>query len=258
MNGFLHRIAAQAMGSRDSSLHSVARLPYAISPSPVHNEEANGQVVTLGTKGNKRHPIVNNGAESDHVPSQNQLPDSNQAEIGAQALENEVIPTSSEVLIAQSATGITTKPDIEIVHPSSLKSRPRQAEKSVKKAAAGGSPVWDEVINTHTPLNYSATKSIANDGPYPTLTDSATPPPLLPLKNSAYPSALNSTAVAQRGEPRGSAWQSQVEETTEVHVSIGRIEITAVHEAPPPKRQAPATAKPMTLDEYLARRGREA
>jgi hypothetical protein len=250
MSGFLHRLAAQAMGSRNT-LHSVTHLPYTISPSPVHND---GQVATLGTKGNKRHPIVNNGAESDHLPSQNQPRDSNQAEIGAQALENEVVPTSPEVLITQSATGFTTKPDIEIVHPSSLRSRPRQAEKSVNKAAAGGSPVWDEVINTHTPLNNSATKSIANDTP----TDSAIPPPLLPLKNSAYPSALNSTAVAQRGEPRGSAWQSQVEETTEVHVSIGRIEITAMHEAPPPKRQAPATARPMTLDEYLARRGREA
>ncbi len=43
-------------------------------------------------------------------------------------------------------------------------------------------------------------------------------------------------------------------EPTEVHVRIGRIEITAVQDAPPPKRQAAKANKPMTLDEYLARR----
>jgi hypothetical protein len=44
------------------------------------------------------------------------------------------------------------------------------------------------------------------------------------------------------------------EETTEVHVSIGRIEVTAVHETPPPRLPPPRAAKPMSLDEYLARR----
>jgi hypothetical protein len=37
-------------------------------------------------------------------------------------------------------------------------------------------------------------------------------------------------------------------------VSIGRIEVTAVHEASPPKRPPPRASKPMTLEEYLARR----
>ena len=133
----------------------------------------------------------------------------------------------------------------------------QQPDPSVKQTAAGESSVWIEGIKAPGPLNNSTTKSIAKDRPYPTPSDSATPPPLLPLKNTAHPSALNPGAVAQRGEPGGAAWQSQVEETTEVHVSIGRIEVTAVHEAPPPKRQAPVTAKPMTLDEYLARRQRQ-
>ena len=254
MSGFLHRLAAQTMGNRESTLHSVVRLPYA--PLPVNNEEIDRQTATLATRVNKRHPLAESGAEMDRVPSQNQPRDSFHAEINAQAHENEVIPSSPEVLIAQSATGLL----LSLVSkcPPHRKSRLRQPETSAKKTAVGESPVWDAIIKSHSPLNSSATNSIANDEPYSTLTDSATPPPLLPLKNTAHPSALNPGAVAQRGEPRGSAWQSQVEETTEVHVSIGRIEVTAVHEAPPPKRQAPATAKPMTLDEYLARRQRQA
>ena len=45
-------------------------------------------------------------------------------------------------------------------------------------------------------------------------------------------------------------------ETTDVHVSIGRIELTAVQEAPPPVRRA-APAKPsLSLHDYLGRRQR--
>ena len=258
MSGFLHRLAAQTMGNKDSTLHSLARLPYAIPPSPVHNEEADRQAARLGTMGNKRHSIADSGAELDRVTGQNQSRGNSHSEIDAQALGNEVIPSSPEVLIVQSATGFTTQPGLEMSPPSSIKSRLRQPETSATNTAAGESSIWDEGIKTHSPLNNPATNSIANDGPYPTHTDSATPSPLLPLKNTAHSSALNPGAIAQRVKPRGSAWQNQVEETTEVHVSIGRIEVTAVHEAPPPKRQAPAAAKPMTLDEYLARRQRQA
>ncbi|WP_157633638.1 hypothetical protein [Thioflavicoccus mobilis] len=42
--------------------------------------------------------------------------------------------------------------------------------------------------------------------------------------------------------------------TPEVHVHIGRIEVTAVQE-PAPARRAPRRAAPtMSLDDYLARR----
>lgn len=256
MSGFLHRLSALAMGSRDSTLHSVARLPYAIPPASIGNEETDRQAATSGTRGNNRHPTANSGAELDHVAGQNHPRDSFHAEIEAPDRENDVVPSSLEVLIAQSATGLTTKPGLEIT-PSPVKSRLRQPETSEKKTTSGESPDWDEVIETHSLLKNSATNPIANEGPYATHTDSATPPPLLPLKNTAHPSALNSGAVARRGDLRGAAWQSQAEETTEVHVSIGRIEVTAVQETPPPKRQAPVTAKPMTLDEYLARRQRQ-
>jgi hypothetical protein len=40
-----------------------------------------------------------------------------------------------------------------------------------------------------------------------------------------------------------------------VHVHIGRIDVTAVH-APPPSRKARAMPPPVSLDDYLARRGR--
>lgn len=81
------------------------------------------------------------------------------------------------------------------------------------------------------------------------------PEPLLPPALQEAPrlrAGQISAALPARPQPPGPA----VEETTEVHVSIGRIEITAVHEAPP-TRPAPRSGKgnkPMSLDEYLARR----
>lgn len=45
-------------------------------------------------------------------------------------------------------------------------------------------------------------------------------------------------------------------EPTEIHVHIGRIEVTAVQEGPTKKPKASPGPKPMSLDEYLARRKR--
>ena len=100
MSGFLHRLAAVTIGSKNSALHSVARLPYALPLSPVPNDEADKQIATLATRGNKQHPVANNGEELDHVAGQNPPRDRFHADFDAQALENEVIPSSPEVLIA--------------------------------------------------------------------------------------------------------------------------------------------------------------
>jgi hypothetical protein len=46
------------------------------------------------------------------------------------------------------------------------------------------------------------------------------------------------------------------EQATEVHVHIGRIDVTAVHDAAQPRRKSPAKAQPTSLDAYFAKRGR--
>jgi len=80
----------------------------------------------------------------------------------------------------------------------------------------------------------------------------APPPTLLPLspRRAVAPGVVS----AAPGSPAGAAGQGPADETREIHVSIGRIEVTAVHEAPAPKRRAARTRKPTTLDEYLAQR----
>lgn len=41
----------------------------------------------------------------------------------------------------------------------------------------------------------------------------------------------------------------------DVHIHIGRVELTAVAPPPPVRRESASTKKPMSLDEYLRRRG---
>lgn len=242
MSGFLHRLAAQAMGSTNT-LRSAARTPYAAPLSAVNRVEPDRQVPTLDATGNERQPMGNSGAERDTVFSQEQHHVNTYREIGAQPRDNEVAPLLPEVVVVQPDTGFYAKPDRPSGLSSSAKAMLRQS--SIEKTVAGEPPVLVDEIEMRVPRDGSTT-----------LTDSNYPSPLLPLKNAARPSALKASAAAQRGEHSGSGRQGQVDEITEVHVSIGRIEVTAVHESPPPKRQAPTPAKPLSLDEYLARRGR--
>jgi hypothetical protein len=68
------------------------------------------------------------------------------------------------------------------------------------------------------------------------------PAPLVPL-------TTRSTAGGMHASPH--------DEPNEVHIHIGRIEVTAVHESATPRRPAGApTAPPMSLQEYFAKRGR--
>ncbi len=76
--------------------------------------------------------------------------------------------------------------------------------------------------------------------------------PLLPPTRPA-PAPDRPNPAANSPDRTGTA-PGAVQETTEVHVSIGRIEVTAVHEPAPARPAAPRRNAPMSLDDYLAKR----
>ena len=92
----------------------------------------------------------------------------------------------------------------------------------------------------------SARTAMHRDEPTPLMPHSARQAPMLPV---AQPSArrLASSPVAS---------STNGEDNTEVHIHIGRIDVTAVQAAPPPRRHASAAPPPMSLEGYLAKRGR--
>jgi hypothetical protein len=83
------------------------------------------------------------------------------------------------------------------------------------------------------------------------------PPLLVPLAMSD--GAPVSAAVASTVVPTvpAAAQNAARAESTEVHIHIGSIEVTAVHEAPAPQQRPLPAPPPMSLDTYLAKRGRE-
>ena len=76
--------------------------------------------------------------------------------------------------------------------------------------------------------------------------------PLLPRGQSAREQFRATASASMNNLGRTSA--GMVEETTEVHVSIGRIEVTAVHEPAPLKPAVSRRNAPLSLDDYLAKR----
>lgn len=100
---------------------------------------------------------------------------------------------------------------------------------------------------------------------------SALPPPLfatrpgIPVEVQAGVRADYDRSMSRVGADMGKATALRIDsaQTTtsgppshahEVHVHIGRVEVTALHDAPPARSRERSGKKPMSLDDYLAQR----
>jgi hypothetical protein len=73
------------------------------------------------------------------------------------------------------------------------------------------------------------------------------PPPLLPA-------ATFRPAPAPASAPPAVTPAAPAREPDEVHIHIGRIEVTAIQESKPVSRSTRKGPAPLSLDDYLARR----
>lgn len=112
-------------------------------------------------------------------------------------------------------------------------------------ASVPGEPQASVPVPPHEAAT-SARTAMHRDDPTPLMPHRAWQAPMLPV---AQPSArrLASSPVAS---------STNGDDSTEVHIHIGRIDVTAVQEAPPPRRRTAAAPPPMSLEGYLAQRGR--
>ncbi len=65
---------------------------------------------------------------------------------------------------------------------------------------------------------------------------------------------LSPSTVPVRQTAAPSAAKAPPQQADEVHIHIGRIEITAIQESAPSKREARKGPAPLSLDDYLAKR----
>ncbi|TBW12970.1 hypothetical protein E0E50_01495 [Azotobacter chroococcum subsp. isscasi] len=240
MSGLLRRLAAQAMG-RAAPLRPMARTPYTAPPGLVE-EGAEGTAPIVGEGG----PIIpqdrHSGESWNRVPRQglNQSISSN-----LEGVTVPLEPRSSSNLKAQALDSMDIAQHAD-------HSDAGQAPESIWQ-------LWPQMVpplQTNNDDFAAAERSNGRDALQSpaslSMPDFAREPaPLLSLSDPEPPVfAGNPFAVS----PSRTASLTVASDSTEVHVTIGRIEITAVHEAPPAKRSSPTKAKPMSLDEYLARR----
>lgn len=153
------------------------------------------------------------------------------------------------------------------------------ARDSVKRQGAGDAPAHD---SSHTiPLPSEETDEVRGTasgihpalGPHPQPLSSQSPPPVgkdsverVSRPKPGAPLVPHHAARSQLApplparlvgtKPPQSRSAARAPDVPEVHVTIGRIEVTAVHAPAAPKRPHPPAKKPMSLGEYLARRER--
>jgi hypothetical protein len=82
------------------------------------------------------------------------------------------------------------------------------------------------------------------------------PSPLLPPRSPDRPGLSGATTPTSTHLPVGIQQVTARDESRGVHIHIGRIEVTAVHESAPLRGRAPLMHPPMSLETYLAKRGR--
>jgi len=221
MSGFLHRLAAQAIGQA-RPVRSMARLPYRELPPAEAAEEGELPTDVLQSAGSRPDTIALIAAGKKNRATNDQLPAGLSAASAAAPLSDGAVERSVET-----APPALVRP----VHSRTVSDIPLETAQVVAALLAD------------TPLHQRAHRQ-ETEAP----TGLVSPKRLL---RTVAPLIRQSPAAAA---PVKFEQPATHEQHTDVHVSIGRIEVTAVQEAAPPRRAAPRGPKPMSLEEYLTRR----
>jgi|GEM_PF-5266873 len=284
MSGLLRHLAQQALAPNAALVHPLAQLPYAtpmdvsiaavppmqrrppVLAKPAASGQAGGLVSTSapppGTASVTEAPVPAGppltpaSREMPEPPAVPELPPSPAAEKSAAVTISQDLPTTPQLVPA------TPPPQSEsaLAAPRALlpttvlpPAGPVPPEVEALLATPASLAIPDATISSPQPANPMPRQS----GPLTKVASQSRavpsfPPPLLASAATATPrfdpATLASTGHATApGDPQ----------PTEVHVHIGRIEVTAVPEAAPARSPQRPRPEPMSLDQYLSQRQRE-
>jgi hypothetical protein len=229
MSGVLHRLAAQAMGG--GTVRSAARLPFLGAPGLIERHApiyAPSEIPAATPRANEQSrpaPLIS----PDTVGVAERSPLHPQAVRGVEppiGSENRLEVRAAPTIIAPL---LPTPPQTEIKAPL----------------------VFDKHPQAMTDEAPSARDSSA-EMPTPMTPRMRFPEPLLPPQSITPPAG--SPRIAAAAEAAALSRSIRTDESGDVHVTIGRIELTAIHETPRTRTPASRQAPQVTLDDYLARR----
>ncbi|KQP12280.1 hypothetical protein [Pseudorhodoferax sp. Leaf267] len=246
MTGLLHRLAARATGTA-WTVRTDARLPFGAAPA---------------FEGDAMHepaPAVWPGATARHAAPHTQADAGTgvapwtTAPPGA-AIAHTVLPDAPPGASPTRPAPDTTRPPQA---PDTLAApalqRPHALHATgVQARATPGTPAAPAAPTTGASAPHAGA---APPGRRPPARED--PAPLLPRMADAAPRPPGAPAAPLPAPaPRGpGAAMPTAPLDTEVHIHIGRIDVTALHEAPAPKPRPRERTQPVSLDAYLARRG---
>lgn len=248
MTGFLHRLAERAAGVAHP-LRKAAPGLY----SPPRLDEAQPMEMAIDAVVDARPTRPPNGRAPTSQPGQTGAPAVSMTSAGRnQTLGQHVEDAVDHAVAARPPAGVVpaeTSPRAQRPQTRMTDSpRPGQLHAAGKEDTASDA-------RSRPDFRFESTADMPAELPESLLLASVAAARIEPLLPPVSP---------ERGHPlphTGANFASQmcaaagvVEETTEVHVSIGRIEVTAVHEPAPAKPAAPRRNAPMSLDDYLAKR----
>ncbi|MEN8176187.1 MAG: hypothetical protein ABFS23_10515 [Pseudomonadota bacterium] len=259
MSGPLRRLAEELAGAPPQRIKAISRLPYVPAPQLLPLDEANPSTpASPSPDAGLSHPAT--------APPIGERPASPST---APAAARDGLP-GDERPPATLLTG-----DVQTAAPpGALPATPvhngHTPVPAARPSSAGGEPettAWPEPL---MPSAASAEKVNAGHNPAspprpPDEGDDETFPPPQPIVTEMagpqYPAGITRARI-EEGRPHEHPLRRitpPASATGEVHVHIGRIEVTALQESAPSSQQAPRSRgrKPMSLDEYLARRQRD-
>ncbi len=168
------------------------------------------------------------------------------------------------------ASGMATSPEVEPVEEASRPAPARRHNKPTNIEAATPRVPWISDTQDASARDMRPMEPPAKPTPSRTTTlehpigNGVQKPP---HRSSPLRPETSQLRITPAATPRASQPQLQPDLTTriptagtdsapEVHIHIGRIELTAVSPPAAPRRESVSTKKPMSLDEYLQRRHR--
>lgn len=273
MSSLLQRLASTAIGTASSALRPMARIPY-MPPPPLMPTAGDTTAPTPLKQAvtNRSYDVPDAVAMQAPRPSPPRpFPPSQKAESAAvdicsaaplEPAQFRYAPAPATHGVARlnrpssalQAERISLPIDLTVPAPATMRSAPN--------LSATVLPVPTHPATATAPP--ATVRLRAEPHPYPARPGIEHPSPRRPSIDPQPPKALLPQAAANAGsDPRGAVTfrptnrpQATLSEAkAEVHVHIGRIEVTAVHRpAEPPPRNPPSRPQPMSLDEYLARR----
>jgi len=224
MSGLLHRLAERTLRGTAPRVRSIAPVPWLATPEIVEAAEP----VALGPASAAPQPPTAKpfapealGAALNHIPD-------------AASPKPAEVPTATAAATEHDEAEATGQPvlGVEPRRPSAKTADIPAAQHNSSVLAGSPQALSATVAPLSNPVN---TRNL--------------PGPLL-----ASPSDVHADPVGARTGLPVAVAAVDSEPATEVHVHIGRVELTAIAESPPPQRKTRSASTGRSLDEYLQQR----